>query len=459
MRKLTRFPFDPKRLPFFYGFVILALGAITATMTLPGQTMGFSVFNDFLIDALGISRLSLSMAYLVGTISSAFVLTPAGKLYDKAGPRLVGTFTAALLGLTLFYLSRVDGAARAITETGVLPQGVASFVSIAFGFFAARFLGQGVLSLVARNIVMTWFERRRGMANAILGATISFGFSAAPRLLNSLIELGSWRQAWRSMGWVIGVGFPILFFLIARDSPSVCGMQPDGTSPDDPSTRSASTRGSARLVRRLIPARIRLKFSTPLSANPEHTRTLREAMRTYSFWVFMAGLTVYSFYVTGLTFHVVSIFAEAGMDRAKAVSIFLPASVISVILGFNASWLSDFTKMKYFLMAQLVGLSLSATALALLSPGAVVVLMIVGNGINIGFFGLLSSVTWPRFYGVRHLGEISGFAMGWMVAGSAVGPYAFSLSLDLLGSFRSVGWFVLAVAVVLFVFATRADRP
>lgn len=459
MRRLTRFPFDPKRLPFFYGFVILALGAITTMMTLPGQTMGFSVFTDFLIEALGVSRLSLSLAYLVGTISSAFVLTPAGKLYDKAGPRLIGTLTAALLGLTLFYLSRVDVVAGAVADSGVLPLSVAAFVSIVFGFFAARFLGQGVLSLVARNIVMTWFERRRGMANAILGATISFGFSAAPRLLNALIEAGGWRQAWRSMGWVIGIGFPILFFLIARDSPSACGMHPDGALQDDPVTRSAAPKGPARLVRRLIPARIRVKFSTPLSANPEHPRALREAMRTYSFWVFIAALTLFSFYVTGLTFHVVSIFGEAGMDRTRAVSIFLLASVIAVILGFTASWLSDFAKMKYFLMAQLIGLSLSATALALLRPGAVVVLMIVGNGINAGLFGLLSSVTWPRFYGVRHLGEISGFAMGWMVAGSAIGPYAFSLSLDLLGSFRPVGWVALSVAAVLFILGTRADRP
>ena len=65
--------------PFFYGYIIIFSGTIGVLMSAPGQTIGISVFTDFLIDALGITRDSLSLAYLIGTMSSSFLLTRAGK--------------------------------------------------------------------------------------------------------------------------------------------------------------------------------------------------------------------------------------------------------------------------------------------------------------------------------------------------------------------------------------------
>jgi hypothetical protein len=38
-------------------------------MSIPGQTMGVSVFTDILIEKLGISRLNLSLTYMVGNHS------------------------------------------------------------------------------------------------------------------------------------------------------------------------------------------------------------------------------------------------------------------------------------------------------------------------------------------------------------------------------------------------------
>ena len=43
------FPWEPHRFPFFYGWIIV-LGATVGTLfTIPGQTMGFSVFTDILM--------------------------------------------------------------------------------------------------------------------------------------------------------------------------------------------------------------------------------------------------------------------------------------------------------------------------------------------------------------------------------------------------------------------------
>ena len=85
--------------------VVFVVAVTAVVMSLPGQTAGISAFTDFLIEALEITRAQLSIAYLVGTIASAFVLTPAGRAYDKLGSRVTGTVASAALGLSLVALT------------------------------------------------------------------------------------------------------------------------------------------------------------------------------------------------------------------------------------------------------------------------------------------------------------------------------------------------------------------
>ena len=61
-------PFAPRRLPFFYGWWIAVVATLGVLMSIPGQTMGVSVFTDDLLKVTGLSRLGLSNTYLVGTI-------------------------------------------------------------------------------------------------------------------------------------------------------------------------------------------------------------------------------------------------------------------------------------------------------------------------------------------------------------------------------------------------------
>ncbi|MEL6924535.1 MAG: hypothetical protein AAFO94_10850 [Bacteroidota bacterium] len=47
-------PFKPSRFPISYGWVILIASIAGVLMSIPGQTMGVSVFTDYLIEALQI---------------------------------------------------------------------------------------------------------------------------------------------------------------------------------------------------------------------------------------------------------------------------------------------------------------------------------------------------------------------------------------------------------------------
>lgn len=428
-------PFEPVKWPFFYGWVIIFAGIIGIIMSVPGQTIGVSVFTDHLIGALDIGRVNLSMAYMVGTILSGFFIPYAGRMYDKYGVRPVAMVAGFLLGLTLIYLSSVAEVVSLFSSLfSFIDMPVLVFVLMTLGFFALRFLGQGVLTMVSRNMVMKWFDKRRGFANAILGITISFGFSLSPQVLDILISNMSWQIAWRTLGLVSGIGFVVFAFIFFRDNPTMYGLIPDGK-----------------------------KISLNKDEDPNlpllKDYNLKEAKATYSFWIFNLSLALQALYVTAFTFHVVSIFNVNGYDDRAAITIFLPSSIVAVSFHFFGSWLSDYLKLKYFLLFQTVGMMVSMVALIFLDVSPVFrLVMIAGNGIMNGMFGVLSAVTWPRFFGVKHLGAISGYAMSYMVIGSALGPFMFSLSFSYSGQYNLATWVCVAIALTLFILGFKADN-
>ena len=110
------FPFSPAKIPIFYGWVIMLASVLGVLTSVPGQTIGVSIFTDHLIEATGLSRLQLANAYLVGTLTSGCLLPFGGKLLDKLGARKVVVFAAVGLGLTLSYLSICDRLSLVLTD-------------------------------------------------------------------------------------------------------------------------------------------------------------------------------------------------------------------------------------------------------------------------------------------------------------------------------------------------------
>jgi len=435
MKRHCNKPFPPSRIPFFYGWVILVAGTVGILMSIPGQTMGVSVFTENLLSDLQINRNNLSLAYLLGTLSSGLMITRAGKLYDKHGARVMAFISGVMLGLMLVYLTRVDRLVDGLANSSLLPPMLATFILLAIGFWGIRFFGQGLLTMVSRNMVMKWFNRRRGLANAVLGIFSALGFSVAPKILSQIIDRLEWRGAWIFLAILVGVVFAIFVLIVYRDNPEDCGCVADGRMKE------------------------RKRRPRPPSL-PDHDFTLKEARKTLAFWAFTLALSLAALYISGLTFHVVSVFESSGLSREMGLGIFIPTSVIAVGVQFAGSYASDFIRLKYPLILFMVGLLISTFGLTMLGDQAIAYFLIIGgNGIVWGLYTVLIGVTWPRFYGLKNLGAISGFSLSWTVIGSSLGPYMFSLSVDLTGSYDLVGWVCLGISLLLFLFSFRANNP
>ncbi|NQU85495.1 MAG: MFS transporter [Mariniphaga sp.] len=430
----NNFPFQPSKLPFFYGWVILFAGTIGVLVSAPGQTMGVSVFTDYLIEAIGISRDNLSFAYMAGTIASSFALTWAGKMYDKYGARIVGVVVSIWLGFVLLLFSQVDHIIGFLG--GSLQSGIYTSIAIAtfiFLFFMLRFAGQGVLTMVSRNMIMKWFIKRRGLVNGISAVFISFGFSVAPLTFNLFIEEFTWRGGYLIMAGCIAILFTIFVFIFFRDNPEDLGLVPDGEK-------------SGNVDKDVI-------------IKPFRQFTLKEARLTYSFWLFSLPLAVYALYITGFTFHLTSIFESAGLTKEMALGVFVPMSFISVLLSFFGGWISDKIKLKNLLYIITFGQIVGLFSLGNLDDGIFYYGFIIGNGISSGLYSVLMAVTWPRFFGRDHLGKISGLVMAIIVFASALGPIIFSFSFSKLGSYQFGIFAVMAISAILFLMSFKADNP
>lgn len=432
-QKYNNFPFDPSKVPFFYGWVILFAATIGVLCSAPGQTTGVSTFTDYLIENIGISRDQISTAYMFGTIGSSFILTYAGKLYDKYGARWVGMAAALLMGFVLVLFSQSDRIIKAIVpENSNMYVGIAIATCILF-FFMLRFSGQGVITMVSRNMLMKWFIARRGLVNGISSVFVSLGFSIAPLTFDMLIEGTSWRWAWLLMALAIGVAFFLFVFIFFRDNPEDCNQIPDGEKHGNK--------------------------EHDVIIKPFKQFTLKEARSGLTFWLFVLPVAVYALFLTGYIFHLTSVFGEAGIDKERALSVFIPISLISVTLAFFGGWISDRIKLQYLLYLLLAGEVVALYSLANINDGFYYYAFIIGSGIPSGMYNVLLSVTWPRFYGRDHLGKITGFVMAIIVFFSALGPIVFSLSHSHLGSYSFAIYTLLGIILLLAAFSFKAHNP
>ena len=418
--------------PFFYGYVVMVVGTIGIWASVPGQTIGVSTFTDPVKDALGLTRDQFSAAYMVGTFLSSLMLGWAGRWFDRRGARIVAVSAAALLGITLLLSSVSDQLSSSLMSiTGISHWSVPFAIMIVL-FFMLRFSGQGVLTMASRNMIMKWFDRYRGRVNAFVSISISLGFSSSPLVFDALIKEWDWNGAWRVLAIsVLLIG--VLMWIFYRDNPEEMGLVPDGKS------------GSRRTKSKPLP---KLKQFLP-----------KEAFATRAFWMYALMMSFNSFFITGLSFHMVDIFTSAGFDREEAVAVFLPISIINVGVSLLFNFLSDVMSLKKLLFIMLGGAFVWVVGLIGLSGGWGLWLIIVGAGISGGLFAVLNSVTWPKLFGRTHLGAISGRAMSMLVFASALAPYFFSLSKTYFKSYTSMGWLGLAFVIFMFVGSLKADDP
>ena len=432
MKNPNKYSFiNPKKVPFFYGYIVLISGSIGVLFSIPGQTVGVSVFTDPVKDALGLTRNQFSNAYMIGTLISAFFVTKAGRLFDKFGARIVAFLSAFLLGVTLLIFSFSEKITDSLQNLLGSQSWLIPFVILCFLFFLIRFCGQGVLTMSSRNMIMMWFDKNRGKVNSISSIAISLGFSSSPIFINYLIDNNGWEFSWQILSLCLLI-FSFFVLQFYRNKPEDFGLLPDGFKNN------------------------RVKKSSKLT---EINFNLIEAKKTRAFWMFGCALAFSSFLITGFTFHVVSIFESNSFTKAEAISIFLPISLIAISVSTIANILSDYIDHKIYLFIMIFSGILATYGLLTLSTANGIYFLIAGLGMYSGLFAVVNAVTWPRYFGRKFLGEITGKTASFLVIASAVAPSLFSYCFTTFGNYKFISYLLIPFLVFMFFAAFKVKNP
>ncbi len=420
---------------FYYGYLVLIVGTLGVVMSVPGQTMGVSVYTDHLIGALGVNRVNLSMMYMFGTLSSAFILPFAGRLLDQLGARFLGVLACAGLALSLTSLSLSPLIVSKLTQVSGIESRYIALFTCYLCFLGIRHFGQGQLTMASRTMMGRWFEKKRGLMLGLSGTFVAFGFGGAPVFLTGLIAHFEWQRSLIVLSLMaLAMALVALFFF--RSSPESCGLAVDGgLLIEDESNSSINN----------------LSYDLAITA--------KEAKSTLTFWIFNLGMVAQALLVTALTFHLGDIGRLAEMDAVKVFSVFLPVSVIATVTELLSGHLSDRISMKYLLSIMQCGLCLGLFGLNHIEHSYGFWSMATGLGISGGMFSLLMSAAWPKLFGRTHLGSIMGVTTAWMVGGSAVGPYLYSVGKSLSGTYHQVIYLSMLFPLLILVLSFFANPP
>lgn len=417
----------------FLGWRILAVSVVTTILTGPGQTIGVSVFIDPMVEALGVSRSTVSSAYLIGTLTGASAMPMFGRFVDRRGVR-----TAQMLVGVAFAVALVNMA------------GVQNAIWLAMGFAGIRMMGQGALSMIPMVAVSLWFSRRRGIAMGIMATIGGAGIVTVPLILNALIDATSWRTA-----WLIAAAFTLVTVVpLGRfgmiDRPSTVGQFPDGHSPDGQSRSDLPTNTEELSAG---------GGEGPPTLVETDSFTRAEAVRTRQFWILATISTVSGMLVTGLNFHQIDLLGEAGLNSSQAAAMFLPQILGSSVMAIGVGFVLDRVGVRLVPAFGVFLLIVVHILAASMQPGFVVFAYAVAMGATGGAIRGALSTMLPAYFGIDHIGSIQGVMTVTGVVGSALGPVTLALVEAWLGSYRSANLALLVLPLLAFAFTLTNRRP
>jgi MFS transporter, OFA family, oxalate/formate antiporter len=402
------------RLPFFYGWIVLACICLSGFARQGPAVAVLSVFVVPMTDAFGWSRTEMAGAVSLGGVLAAFISPLIGPVVDRRGARLVLCLAVLGTGLATMALS--------------LTQSLLMFYLL---FCFARMNWAGPFDLGLYSALNNWFVARRALATSIATLAQMAGLVALPIMAQVAMNNGSWRSGWVAIGaTVLVVGFvPVWLFLVRR--PEDLGLLPD---------RVAAGTGSAAL-------------------EPRFSRA--DAMRTPAFWL-LSLYTVLVFPVqAGVSLHQAPHLIERGIPPVAAATVISFFSAMSAAASFGIGFMPRRWPVRYAM--SLAGAFLSAGAFGLIAVGSAEMAFLAAGVFGLGIGGVMTllPLAWADYFGRESYGAIRGVALSLQVMAQAAGPVVSGALRDWSGNYTDslILFGILAALAILAALLARRPRP
>lgn len=368
----------------------------------------FGTFVKPLGSTFGWNREDISAAFGLAALTVAVCSPFLGRLLDRYGPKRIIIPSMAVFGLSFASL-------------GFLTPHLLHLYAI---FVVLGIVGNGTSQMGYSRAVATWFDRRRGIALALVMAGSGTGSMLFPPLAQTLITHFGWRAAYLLLGaLVLLLGIPLTALFVRE--------RPRGPNAE---------------------------------ANEAAGRTVRSSVRSRAFWILIATLFLGSISVNGAITHLSPLLTDRGLSLENAAFVASSLGLASFVGRLVTGVLLDrFAGQRVAFVITVTtgcGILLLASAASMLT--AVMAALLIGIGM--GAEADITPYLLTRYFGLRSFSTLYGFSWTAYAVAGALGPWLMGRAFDLTGSYARLlrvlsGAVFLAAAAFLFLPSYSRGRP
>jgi MFS family permease len=395
-----------------YGWTIVAVLAITETVSWGILYYAFAVFLAPMQRELGWSKTALTGAFSIALATSALAAFPVGRWLDRHSPR------------PLMTLGSLSGALLVLAWSQV--HDLLAFYLVWIGIGLAMSF---VLYEPAFTVVTKWFSQRRRQALTavtLVGGWASFVFSP---LSNWLIETQGWRDALITLAVILAAATVPLHGFFLRPAPTRDRREAPAPPPGD--------------------------LSRPLAEPGVAAET---AVGSSTFWYLTTAFVLSSFAISAVAVHLIPYLLEGGRSASFAAFAAGLMGLMQVpgrlIFVGAARVLPRRHEAPAVFLLQGAGLALLAATTA--APGVIAAVCVFGMG-N-GMATLVRATAIADAYGSVSYGSIAGVAAACATGARAVAPVAAAGAYVAFNGYKPLLWLLVMGSVAAALSARQANQ-
>lgn len=342
----------------------------------------FSIFLKPVAAEFGWRRDEVSAAFGLAAMSVALSSPVLGRLLDRTSPRRIIVPAMAVFAL-------------AFGSLGLMTASLAHLYAL---FVVMGIVGNATTQMGYSRAVSSWFDRRRGIALALVMAGAGTGAMIFPPLAQFLIGSSGWRNAYFTLGLLVLVAGIPLTALFVRERPgagSASGVEAAGC-------------------------------------------TVAEGLRSRPFWMIVATLVLGSVSVNGAITHLSPLLTDRGVAAGGAA---LAASVLG-LASFCGRICTGLLLDRFFgprvgfALAAMMGAGILLLAVARSEAAGLAAAALIGFGL--GGEADVTPYLLGRYFGLRSFAALYGWTWTAYAVAGAIGPVIMGRAYDLSGSYSAL---------------------
>lgn len=354
----------------------------------------FGVFLKPLAEEFSWSREAVSSAFGVAAMAAAITSPLLGMLFDRVAPRRIIVPSMVIFG-------------GAFASLAVLTPHLWHLYVV---FAALGMVANGTAQMAFSRAISSWFERRRGLALAVMMSGGALGAMVLPPIAELLIRHVGWRQACLTLGiGALAIGLPAVIGFV-RERPATADMR-------------------------------------------ERCRTgpsVRDGVASRIFWILVIVLFCSSIAQNGAITQLSAILTDRGVS-ARGGALALSAMGGASLAGrLGTGWLLDrfFAPRVSFVLLAITALGAAILAEAHTLGSGVAAAVLIGLGM--GGEGDVTPYLLSRYFGLRSFATLYGLTWTFYAVAGAIGPILMGRVFDATGSYEG---FLLNLAAATLVVA------